>query len=240
MPFELVPAPRIPPTPEESWRRLSTRKHDARWHQGRQQLIERAVARLRLPPSGLVLDVAGGDGFYSSIVASSTGGRLVTMDMSEDGSAAAYAAGHTAVRGDTLHLPFADHVADITVAFEILGYFGRVDAYRIIEELYRVTKPGGTLLLSTPNRYSLESWKGLARYLVDGSVWNAGGISYVTIYSRRALFSLLRHRFDVQACYGYYLIPAVRGVATPWTYSITTNPLLMTGCHKLLIVAKRR
>ncbi|MGH2584658.1 MAG: methyltransferase domain-containing protein [Dehalococcoidia bacterium] len=235
----------LAPVVSNSWQRSRggkehVRRHVARWHDGRVRLVKRALKGRRLPGAGLVLDVAGGDGFYSALVASLTGGRLVVQDIGASGTRESYAAGYRAVRGDIRRLPFADGAADVTLAFEVLGYLDPSDAPSVIEELHRVTKPGGILLLSTPNRYSLESWKGLARYLVDGTVWNAGGTGSVTIYSRGALVSLLRPHFSIEAWYGYSLAPPLRNLTTGWTYAVTANPLLARLSHKLFVVARRR
>jgi SAM-dependent methyltransferase len=223
-----------------SWHRLTVSRRDILWHEGRRCLIERAVRGLRVPDSGLVLDVAGGDGHYSAPVTDRTGGRLVVSDISASAAAAAAAAGRTAVRADARALPYATGVADIVVAFECISYFKRDEVPGFVAELHRVLRPGGVLLLSTPNRYSLEAWKGLLKYVVDGTVWDAGGRGHVRLYSRGALRATLAAEFTVERVLGYYLVPAVRRWATPWTYVITENPLLSRLCHKLLVVARRR
>ncbi|HEY8171687.1 MAG TPA: methyltransferase domain-containing protein, partial [Dehalococcoidia bacterium] len=134
-------------------------------------------------------------------------------------------------------LPFADHTADVTVAFEIIEHFEPWEAKQIVDELDRVTKPGGALILSTPNRFSLESAKGIARFLWDGTVWNARDETHQHIFNRRELLALLKPRFKVEECYGYYPIPEVRRRGLPGTYAITTNPLLVNVCFLLLVVA---
>jgi SAM-dependent methyltransferase len=110
----------------------------------------------------------------------------------------------------------------------------------VVEELYRITKPGGVLLLSTPNRYSLESLKGLARYLANGTVWNARDDTHVTIFSLGALRRLLQHRFKIEKQLGYFFLPGVGHRATPLSYVITANPALIWLYHKLFLVARRR
>ncbi len=128
----------------------------------------------------------------------------------------------------------------MTVAFEIIEHFPDVEAAAIVDELHRITKPGGTLLLSTPNRLSLESLKGTARYLVNGSVWNARDGTHVKLYSKRQILSLLRRRFDIQHVYGYYLTTGPRERPLPGTYWITANPLLANLCFILVVVATNR
>ncbi len=207
--------------------------------QGRRRLIVEAVGDMRVGPDAVVLDVAAGDGGMSSLVAGITGGRLVTHDLDPGECGAARDAGLAPVRGDVRRLPFADAVADITIVFEIVEHFTAADAGALVAELARVTKPGGALLLSTPNRYSLESWKGMARYIWNGTVWNARDDTHVTIFSRRSLHAALRPHFDVERTYGYFLLPEIKGRASPLTHRVTSNPVLSAFCHKLFVVARK-
>lgn len=209
----------------------------AAWIAGRRRLVERAAATLPNNPHALVLDIAAGDGSFSALVAAHTGGRLVTHDLSLEACAACDSSGYDAVRGDARHLPFADHSADVTIAFEIIEHFDPRDAEVVVGELARVTKYGGTVLISTPNRNSLESIKGVLRFLWDGTVWNARDDTHVHIFSRRELLRLLRPRFRVRKCYGYYPIPEIRHHSLPGTYAITTNPAIANVCFLLLVAA---
>jgi ubiquinone/menaquinone biosynthesis C-methylase UbiE len=210
-----------------------------RWMEGRRRLVEAAIGSLFVSAGALILDVAAGNGEFSALVQSYIGGLLVTQDWSSTETLASQAAGNIAVRGDALHLPFGDQVADVTIAFEIVEHFSPLEAQVLLAELYRVTKPGGMLLVSTPNRYSLESWKGLARYLVNGTIWNARDDSHVTLFSQNALHRLIEPRFEIDRCWGYFLVPEFRQRATPWTYVVSSNPLVTPLCHKLLVVAQR-
>ena len=211
-----------------------------RWMQGRQRVIERALDDLPCRPAGVVVDVASGDGTFTSLVASRAGGLAIAQDWGAQECGKARDAGLPAIRGDARRLPFGNETADVTVAFEIIEHFGEHEARAVIDELHRVTKRGGTLLLSTPNRLALESLKGTARYLINGTVWNARDETHVKLYSKRGLLSLLRPRFDVQRVYGYYLTTGPREHPLPGTYLITANPLLTHLCFILLVVATKR
>ncbi|MGH7621723.1 MAG: methyltransferase domain-containing protein [Gemmatimonadaceae bacterium] len=210
-----------------------------RWVAGRQRLIERALDEVPYARDGVLLDVAAGDAGYSRLVAEHTGTRLVAQDFSETECAAVRRSGAATVRGDVRRLGFADACADVTVAFEIVEHLSKRDATAMFEELHRVTKPGGTLLLSTPNRYAIESFKGLAHYLRDGTVWNARDETHIRLYSRRELLKALRPYFDVRRTYGYYLLEAGER-ALPFSHTVTTNPLLSNLCFILCVVATPR
>lgn len=211
-----------------------------RWMQGRKRVIERALDDLPCRPAGVVVDVASGDGMFTSQVAAHTGGLAIAHDWGAQECGKARDAGLPAIRGDARRLPFGNETADVTVAFEIIEHFGTADARTVVDELHRVTKRGGTLLLSTPNRLALESLKGTARYLINGTVWNARDETHVKLYSKRALLALIRGRFDVQRVYGYYLTTGPREHRLPGTYLITANALLANLCFILVVVATRR
>lgn len=210
------------------------------WMDGRRRLIARALREAQLTGTGTIVDVAAGDGSLSAIVASHTGGRLLTHDMDLSECQRSRDAGREVARGDVLELPVRDAIADLTVAFEIIEHFPEWQGARLVAELARITRPGGVLLLSTPNRYSLESWKGLFAYLRRGIIWNAKDQTHVQICSTRSLRRALRDSFDIDVMYGYFFTPEVARRPMPWTYSITRHHLLVPLCHKLFVVARRR
>lgn len=210
-----------------------------RWMAGRREVIARALEHVPATPGGMLIDVAAGDTGLTSFVAERLHLIPLAEDFGERESRLALADAGAAVRGDVRHLPFRDDAADVTLAFEIIEHFEAPDAARIVDELHRVTKPGGTLLVSTPNRYSLESFKGMMRYLRNGSVWNARDETHLKLYSRRELMHALAPRFEVQRVYGYYLTER-RHSPLPGTYMVTANPLLANLCFILVAVATAR
>jgi len=207
---------------------------------GRRELIRTAVAGLHLAPGDLVLDVAAGDGSLSSIVAAQTGGRLLTTDLDARACRDACGRGVPVLRSDARRLPVADGRSALTVAFEIIEHFPGWEAPSVVAELARVTRPGGGLLLSTPNRLSLESVRGLLNYLRHGTPWTARDETHLTLYTPAGVKRLLRPHFEVQRTYGYWLVPDFRGRPSRWTPLITRQPLLVGWCFLLFVVARRR
>lgn len=108
--------------------------------------IAEARARLVPPGSGLLLDLACGAGLLAPHVAGK-GYRHVGLDLSPTALPQARDHGVVPVRGDVLHLPFPDEVADVVVAGEVLEHVGDPD--RLVAEACRVLRPGGTLVLDT-------------------------------------------------------------------------------------------
>jgi SAM-dependent methyltransferase len=99
-----------------------------------------------------VLDAGCGAGRGTAILAAAGATRAVGVDISDDavrgarercGSAAQF------VVGDLSELAFEDCSFDVVTCFETLAQVG--DLERALDELRRVLRPGGVLLLSLPN-----------------------------------------------------------------------------------------
>ena len=77
------------------------------------------------------------------------------------------------VNGNAGALPFRDRAFDAVVSVEMMEHVFRPDRPRVLAEAARVLKPGGTIVLSTPNAHSpievakalLTNWPALRRML---------------------------------------------------------------------------
>ncbi|CAA9296054.1 MAG: SAM-dependent methyltransferase [uncultured Actinomycetospora sp.] len=110
-----------------------------------------AAARARLVPEAtrpdsLLLDLACGGGLLAPHVVDK-GHRHVGLDLSATALPQARAHGVLPVRGDVLRLPFADEVADVVVAGEVLEHV--LEPLELVSEACRVLRPGGVLVLDT-------------------------------------------------------------------------------------------
>lgn len=90
------------------------------------------------------------------------------------------------VQGDLSHLPFADASFDGVVCILALDFVGARQA--ALQELVRVLRPGGFMLVAVLNRYSLWTLKRTIRAWFVPSLWR--GVHFL---SRRDL-ALLLHR----------------------------------------------
>jgi len=142
------------------------------------RIARRVVSHLR--PGGAVLDVGCGTGGVLSHVRAEARfrgkrvGRTIGVDVAE--GMAQRAANRPAVRpvvGDALTLPFIDQYFDVVVATDVMQFVG--DPARAVRELFRVTLPGGTVVIElAPGRIrglqrrellQLPRWSLLRRYV---------------------------------------------------------------------------
>ena len=92
-----------------------------------------------------VLDVGGGPGYFASAF-SQRGASYVGLEPDVGEMAAAGIEVSQAVRGDGTRLPFADGAFDITYSSNVAEHIP--NPWDMGEEMLRVTKPGGLVILS--------------------------------------------------------------------------------------------
>jgi SAM-dependent methyltransferase len=158
-----------------------------------------------VPRPALIVDVGCGDGLATSVAASvSPGHRFVGVDWSADALRQASSRGLALVRAgvDGSSLPLTSGVADVVIMSELIEHL--VDTDAALDEVGRVLKPGGSLLLSTPN---LAAWYnrgllavGMQPVFSEVSLRGVFGrpgtqvAGHLRMFTRRALTELLAAR----------------------------------------------
>jgi SAM-dependent methyltransferase len=167
------------------------------------QMLREVLCDADAPAS--VVDVGCGDG-AATILASQVnpGHRIVGVDWSADALRHARRRGLTLVRAEVepAGLPIASGSADVVIMSELIEHL--VDPDSALEEAWRVLKPGGTLLLSTPNR---AAWYnrgllalGVQPLFTEVSLRGVFGrpgnqvAGHLRLFTRRALVGLLAAR----------------------------------------------
>ncbi|GEM_PF-507721 len=118
----------------------------------------------RLLPGDLVLDLGCGVGHYAEPV-SRTGAAWLGVDASAEMLAYAQAAGPATkglVRGNALQLPLQDGVVDLCLCIGVLDYVPSHDLEVALEEMARVVRPGGRMVISCNSSW----WGGWLRGLL--------------------------------------------------------------------------
>ncbi|WP_206070491.1 methyltransferase domain-containing protein [Knoellia koreensis] len=131
------------------------------------------VAALTSRAPSTVLDAGSGEGYAAELLGRAwPGSRVVGVDY--DAAATAHAARahageHAAyLRGALTALPVADAMFDVTVSMQVLEHIWTPEEF--VRELARVTRPGGALVLSTPNRLTFSP--GLGRREVPANAYH--------------------------------------------------------------------
>jgi SAM-dependent methyltransferase len=134
------------------------------------------VAEFTLLADRVVVDVGGGPGHFTREFQS----RGASCVLVEPDTAELRARGDPppgAVRGDGMHLPLADSTADICFSSNVLEHVR--EPLAMLDEMIRVTRPGGVVYLAFTNWYS--PWGGH-----EMSPWHYLGARYAEQrYARR-------------------------------------------------------
>ncbi len=156
----------------------------------------------------MIVDIGCGDGVATAVAAQlNPGHQFVGVDWSADALRQARARGLALIRAgvEGSGLPLASASADVVIMSEVIEHL--VDTDSALDEAFRVLKPGGSLLLSTPN---LAAWynRGLLAFGVQpvfsevslrGVFGRPGSqvAGHLHMFTRRALTGLLAARgFD--------------------------------------------
>lgn len=169
---------------------------------------ERHVARYRFAANYAkdcnVLDIACGTGYGSEILNFSGANRVIGADVSREALNHAlkhYASDHvTFLRADGEALPFSDSVFDLCVSLGTLAHVRRDRHF--VAELWRVMKPSGMLVLSTPNRLVTQPGAPISA--------RPRNPFHIREYTLQELRGMLARHFAVAAVYGQVYHPVER------------------------------
>ena len=146
--------------------------HENYWFR-RHEAVYAAVPGWAPGAPALVVDAGSGEGYGASLLAQAFPGAAV-LGVDYDTSSCAHAATahgrpRTAyVQGLVTALPVATGAADVVVSLQVVEHIWNPDGY--LRELARVCRPGGVVVLSTPNRLTFSP--GLGRRERPGNVFH--------------------------------------------------------------------
>lgn len=128
-----------------------------------QRFEREAVMQLAAVTPGLaVADIGCGTGLYTGELLAA-GARVTALDISPEMLAIAaektkaYGDAVDFLTGDAAALPFADASFDLVSSITAMEFFSEPRA--CLQEMYRVVKPGGRLVVATLGRFSPWSWQ---------------------------------------------------------------------------------
>ena len=162
-----------------------------------------------------LLDIGCGDGNFTMLMARSCGAKEVYgVDISEKGIEMAKRNGVKALRVDVdeENLPFNDNYFDVVTALEVIEHL--FDPDHFLEEVYRVLKPNGIFILSTPNLAAIHNRiallfgyqpfpMGVSARMNIGRIYepdseHAQSLDHDRVFTLRSLKELLKiHKFKI-------------------------------------------
>ena len=155
-----------------------------------------------------LLDAGCGTGWFSK-AAVERGALVTSFDIGENLLAEVKKKCESnRVLGSVLEMPFASDSFDYIVSSEVIEHV--VEPYTAIREMFRVLKPGGLMILSTPNKiwkwtlfvanlFNLRPYQGLENW----SGW------------RQLKKELLASGFEIEKMEGIHLVPFVHPLTYP-------------------------
>jgi SAM-dependent methyltransferase len=114
------------------------------WYRERRHLLRERVRDL---PPGDALDI-GAAGGGNTRVLQELGWRVLALEFTGEGAEVARERGLQVVRADAQHLPTPDESLDLVTALDVLEHLP--DHQRAAAEIFRVLRPGGTVVAAVP------------------------------------------------------------------------------------------
>lgn len=190
-----------------TWSRFWAGKQDLdRVYPSSPAVLGAVVAHLA-PAPARVLEIGSGTGRDTAALAA-RGHYALALDASFEAlaltaRAAPALVGRGIVGGDAFHLPFRDATFDAVFHQGVLEHFGNPSAF--LAENYRVTRPGGLLVVDVPQRW--HPWTALKRAAIRVDRWFAG---WETEYSIDELEALVRGAgYATVDSYGDTMVPSL-------------------------------
>jgi SAM-dependent methyltransferase len=126
------------------------------WYERHVVAYELAAALVGELGAPVVLDAGCGEGYGLRLLAEAGASRVVGVDLEPPVVAhveATYASADPRIEAhvaELLAIPLADDEVDLTVSFQVIEHLHDIPGY--LRSLRRVTRPGGTVTIATPNR----------------------------------------------------------------------------------------
>lgn len=217
------------------WARNYASNHRHRLADDLEQLLERAAANVK------VLEI-GASPPVLTVAAKRAGVDITAVDLAPERFAAVFEAEAIpalAVDIEREPLPFRDRSVDLLLFNEVFEHL-RIDLIFTVRELLRVLKPGGVLMLSTPNARSFRGLRGLLLHgrsaHIGPSVYDEyekltrfGHMGHVREYTETELREFLeRIGFEIETSryrFAKPLAPLARRGATAHLEAVVTRAL---------------
>ena len=178
---------------------LRRRGIQSKWHHMKFNFIKEKIVR-----SANHLDLACGAGTFLGMI-SNPKSKQIGIDISfsqvREASLRHARSNRIFLQSDVTDLPFSESTFETVSAVELIEHLITDVIDKTLEESFRVLKPGGTLILSTPNYNSLI-------WIIEPMIGWFSEVSYedqhITKYNRKSLLKALQtHGFEDISVQGF-------------------------------------
>lgn len=108
---------------------------------------------------------------------------------------------------NALHLDLAPSSFDFVLVLELIEHLD--NPYKLLGNIHQVLKDDGVILLSTPNRLSLEGARGAVMERAARINWNAWDAEHTHVFTSIEITQLLMRFFKIEKVVGYYYVPMI-------------------------------
>ncbi len=95
----------------------------------------------------------------------------------------------------------------LVLALEVIEHLTNPEKF--LSEIHRILVKGGYLIISTPNKISLEGLKGRLWETMSGRKWSAWDAKHRQLFSSSKFLSILESYFSINKVCGYYYLPTI-------------------------------
>ncbi len=135
------------------------------------------ISKLSLPSHPNIVDLGGADGSFHHLLIKKLNGKGLSLDLTK---------GHNLEE----KFPLKENSVDLIIAHEIIEHLFDTDHF--VKEIKRVLKPGGFVIISTPNLASLKNRLKLLFGLYPQYLeYSKQGAGHIHLYTSQVLISQL-------------------------------------------------
>lgn len=109
---------------------------------------------------------------------------------------------------DACALPFARRFK-LVIALEVIEHLD--DPKKLLAEIDGILLEDGYLIISTPNKFSMEGINGKIKSVLTGKQWNAWDAEHKHVFASPEFLSLVSKRLSINKVCGYYIVPTLPG-----------------------------
>lgn len=180
-------------------------KYQREYERGRTEIIRGLVEEGR---GRRALDVGAGPGYFTRML-HERGWRVTSVDTDPRNLESAVRFADGVRLGDAISVlaTLPDGQLDLVLLLELIEHMPEEQGVEMLRHVARALDPDGFVILSTPNRFSLEGLGGYywGEKLRGWGRWEAWDPTHVRIYSSREILNLLeRCGFRVESVTGYW------------------------------------